>query len=109
MKTSTPKTTDSPVAPNPNAIPLDKPIVRDGQTIDVITLRKPAAGELRGLSLVNVLNMEVDALATLIPRISSPMVHTPEVLAMDPADVLAAGIVVAGFLQQKGKTAFPSA
>jgi hypothetical protein len=88
-------------APAPNTVTLDQPITRDGQTITSITLRKPLAGALRGLSLVSVLNMEVDALSTLIPRISEPVIHKPEVLAMDPADVLAAGIVVAGFLAQK--------
>lgn len=88
---------------NPNTVPLDQPIKRDGQVINALSLRKPAAGELRGLSLVSVLNMEVDALAALLPRISTPTIHKPEVLAMDPADILAAGIVVAGFLQQKGK------
>lgn len=96
-QTTTPATTSAD-----NTVKLDQPIKRDGQTIDRITLRKPAAGELRGLSLVSVLNMEVDSIAALLPRISSPTVHRPEVLAMDPADILAAGIVVAGFLQQKG-------
>lgn len=88
-----------------NTVPLDQPIKREGQVIDAITLRKPAAGELRGLSLVSVLNMDVDALSALLPRISTPTIHKPEVLAMDPADILAAGIVVAGFLQQKGALA----
>lgn len=88
----------------PHTINLDQPIKRDGQVINSIVLRKPAAGELRGLLLLNVLNMDVDTLATLIPRISSPTIHKPEALAMDPADLLAAGIEIAGFLQQKGAT-----
>jgi hypothetical protein len=96
------KTDTKPAAaPAPNTVTLDQPITREGQTITAFTLRKPAAGSMRGLSLVSVLNMEVDTLSTLIPRISEPVIHKPEVLAMDPADVLAAGIVVAGFLQQK--------
>jgi hypothetical protein len=90
-----------PIAPH--TIDLDQPIKRDGQEIGSITLRKPAAGELRGLLLLNVLNMEVDTLATLLPRIATPTIHKAEVLAMDPADILAAGIEIAGFLQQKGK------
>jgi hypothetical protein len=87
----------------PHTIELDQPIKRDGQVIESITLRKPAAGELRGLLLLNVLNMEVETLATLLPRITIPTIHKAEVLAMDPADILAAGIEIAGFLQQKGK------
>ena len=82
-------------------IHLDTPIVRDGQTIERIELRKPAAGELRGIVLLALLQMDVDAIASLLPRISTPMVTKPEALAMDPADLLAVGVEVAGFLQQK--------
>lgn len=84
-----------------NTVTLDKPIQRAGQAIDAITLRKPTAGELRGLQLVAVLQMDVDALSVLIPRIATPTVHKPDVLQMDPADLTALGIVVSGFLQQK--------
>ncbi len=83
-------------------VTLDRPIQRAGQTINTLQLRKPTAGELRGLSLIAVLQMDIDALATLLPRISTPVIHKPEVLAMDPADLLACGIVAAGFLQQRG-------
>jgi hypothetical protein len=85
-------------------ITLDTPIQRDGQTIASIDLRKPAAGELRGLSMLGLLQMDVEALATLLPRISTPTVSKPEALQMDPADLLAVGIQVAGFLQQKAET-----
>ncbi len=89
-------------AESADLVTLDRPIQRAGQTIASLQLRKPTAGELRGLSLVAVLQMDVDALTTLLPRISTPVIHKPEVLAMDPADLLACGIVVSGFLQQKG-------
>lgn len=91
-----------------NQVTLDRPIQRAGQTISSLQLRKPTAGELRGLSLVAVLQMDVDALATLLPRISAPVIHKPEVLAMDPADLLECGIQVSGFLQQKGDKALES-
>lgn len=98
--TTTPDTADTA-----DQVELDRPIQRAGQAIAALQLRKPTAGELRGLSLVAVLQMDVDALATLLPRISTPTIHKPEALAMDPADLLACGIVVAGFLQQKGAKA----
>jgi hypothetical protein len=97
--------TSAPQKENPDmttaTIHLDTPIVRDGQTIERIELRKPAAGELRGIVLLALLQMDVDAIASLLPRISTPMVTKPEALAMDPADLLAVGVEVAGFLQQK--------
>ncbi len=96
--------TDTTLVNPDHQVTLDRPIQRAGQTIAALQLRKPTAGELRGLSLVAVLQMDVDAIATLLPRISAPTIHKPECLAMDPADLLACGIVVAGFLQQKGST-----
>lgn len=94
--------TESTTPDTDDQVNLDRPIQRPGQTIDALQLRKPSAGELRGLSLVAVLQMDVDALAALLPRISTPTIHKAEALTMDPADLLACGIVVAGFLQQKG-------
>lgn len=100
--------TDTTTHDTPNLVVLDRPIQRAGQTIAALQLRKPTAGELRGLSLVAVLQMDVDALATLLPRISAPVIHKPEVMAMDPADLLECGIQVSGFLQQKGAKALES-
>lgn len=66
---------------NPNVtdpIELDEPLKRGEQTIDSITLRKPKSGELRGVSLADVLQMQTDALITLIPRLSSPRLPLPK-------------------------------
>lgn len=101
MTTSNTGNDDHTSTTTPDLVMLDQPIQRPGQTIDAIALRKPRAGELRGLSMIAVLQMDVDALATLVPRISSPTVHTQEVMQMDPADLLAVGLVVAGFFQQR--------
>lgn len=82
-------------------IELDTPIMRKGGDIAEITLRKPKAGELRGLSLTDVLQMDVNALGKLLPRISNPMLTEAEVQGMDPADLVQLGGEVAGFLVPK--------
>lgn len=79
-------------------IPLDTPIQRTGQTITHVQVRKPNAGALRGLSLVEVLQMNVTALQTLLPRVTEPPLLKQEVDAMDPADLVALGSEVVGFL-----------
>lgn len=89
---------------NPNVtepIELDEPLKRGEQTIDRITLRKPKSGELRGVSLADVLQMQTDALITLIPRLSSPSLTAAEVRQMDPADLVQCGGEIAGFLLTK--------
>ena len=83
-------------------IPLDTPIKRGEQNITEITLRKPAAGELRGTSLSALLQMDVDALTAVVPRISAPTLTQADVRAMDPADLVQIGGALAGFLLQRG-------
>ena len=85
-------------ASNDNTITLDTPIKRGEHTIDTITLRKPNSGELRGLNLADLLQMDVILLHRVLPRISSPMLTEADVAAMDPKDLLSCGAKVAGFL-----------
>lgn len=53
-------------------VTLTKPIQVDGEDVTKITLRKPEPGELRGLKLTDILQMDVVALTTLLPRITQP-------------------------------------
>ncbi len=103
MRTNEPNvdaTTDEIVV-NENVVALDTPIKRGTQAVDSITLRKPNAGELRGIHLAELLNLDVSSLIKVLPRISSPALTAVEAAAMDPADLLAAGTKVVGFLLQK--------
>lgn len=84
-----------------NTVTLDTPINRGKTVIDSITLRKPQSGELRGVQLVDLLNMDVATLIKILPRISAPGITAPEVASMDPADLLACGSKISGFLLQK--------
>lgn len=79
-------------------ISLDTPIKRGDKDIAEITLRKPAAGELRGVTLADLLHLDVIALSKVIPRISDPALTEVEVARMDPADLVQIGGEVAGFL-----------
>ena len=84
-------------------IPLDTPIQRGAQTITHVHVRKPNAGALRGLSLVEVLQMNVTALQALLPRVTEPPLLKQEVATMDPADLVALGTEVVGFLVPKAQ------
>lgn len=100
-------------APQPvpeNVVVLDQPIVRGATTIAQIALRKPNAGALRGITLSDLLQMDVNAIVRVIPRISTPTLTEAEVRAMDPADLVDAGSVVASFLLKKSMKAdlFPA-
>ncbi|MDO6525430.1 phage tail assembly protein [Motilimonas sp. 1_MG-2023] len=82
-------------------ITLDTPVIRKGGDVTTITLRKPKAGELRGLNLTDILQMDVNALGKLLPRISNPTLTEQEVQNLDPADLVQLGGEVAGFLVPK--------
>ena len=56
-------------------VALDTPIQRGETVIESLQIRKPRAGELRGLSLVELGQLKVDALGALLPRITLPPVH----------------------------------
>lgn len=84
-----------------NVVVLDQPIVRGSTVIEQITLRKPNAGELRGVSLAELLQLDVAAIMRVTPRISIPSLTESEVRGMDPADLVDVGGKIAGFLLKK--------
>ena len=93
--------TDKAQNPAEVVIELDTPIKRGETTHDKLTLRKPMSGELRGVTLVDLVQMDVLALRKVLPRISTPSLTDAEIGTMDPADLLACGVAVSGFLLQK--------
>ncbi|GAB5098717.1 phage tail assembly protein [Caballeronia sp. HLA56] len=86
---------------DPNTHTLDTPLVRGEQTITTITLRKPKSGELRGVSLSDLVNLDVTALSKVLPRISTPTLTEHDVANIDPADLVELGGIFAGFLMSK--------
>lgn len=89
---------------------LDQPIKRGETLIESIELRRPTASDLRGTSMLAAARTEVDALITLLPRITSPALIEVEVLRMDAADLMQCGLALASFcmpraLQAIGDTA----
>ncbi len=63
-----------------------------------ITLMKPNAGTLRGVSLADVARSEVDALIKVLPRMTSPSLTESDVVMMDLPDLMALATKVIGFL-----------
>lgn len=86
-------------------VALDAPIVRGETTIDTVNVRKPKSGELRGLSLSSLLNLDYASLETLLPRITHPVLTKADIAALDPADMIQLGSEVMDFLLPKGAKA----
>ncbi|HEX8583048.1 MAG TPA: phage tail assembly protein [Allosphingosinicella sp.] len=70
-----------------------------------IKVRKPGAGELRGLTLMALSQLDYTSLETLAPRITTPTLQKHDVAAMDPADFMQLGGEVMDFLLPKAAKA----
>ncbi len=72
--------------PNVTDIKFDTGFNRGEQTITSITVRKPKTGALLGLSIVDILNLNVDTIAKLAPRITQPVMSANDVYELEPSD-----------------------
>lgn len=97
--------TPAPSATTPNTITLETPLKRGDQAITCVSLRKPAAGELRGVALADLLRLDVAALITVLPRITSPTLTTQDVQQLDLVDLTAIGTEVLGFFMTRADRA----
>lgn len=84
-------------------VALSEPIKRGSTEIATIDLRKPQAGELRGLSMQDVLTSEVTAILKLIPRITNPPLTQPEADALEPEDFAEVAGTIRGFFMTKAE------
>lgn len=82
-------------------VTLDNPLKRADQEITKVTLRKPMGGDLAGTNIGDLYNMNVVAMSKVIPRISDPMIHAPEFMAMDGEDIASLSGQVVSFLLTK--------
>ena len=76
---------------------LQIPITHGNVTITEVEVRKPTAGELRGMKLFLLLQMDVAALIMLLPRITAPALSADDVAGLDPADFMSMANEVVSF------------
>lgn len=84
-------------------VELDTPIRRGSQEIAEVGLRKPKAGELRGLSLQALAELDVATLQKLLPRITVPSITQVEADGLDLPDLAAFATKVGTFLLRRAE------
>ena len=82
-------------------VTLDNPIQRGETEFATLEIRRPKAGELRGLNLRTLSELDYTALESLLPRITTPMLSKQEVADLDPSDLMQLGAEVVDFLLPK--------
>lgn len=84
-------------------VQLMHPLQRGETLIDKVTLRKPTAGEMRGLNLQDVMHSDFAALIVIATRISDPILTPDEVSTMEVDDFSELAGAIRGFFMTKGE------
>lgn len=83
--------------PNTVVVEFDEGYTIGNETIKSVTLTKPKTHALRGLKLNEVLTFDVDTIAKLATRISSPTMIEQHVYDLSVADFTKLSMAIAGF------------
>jgi len=103
MNTESNTSTTADETTGTNVIVLETPIQRGEQVIRSVRLRKPTAGDLRGIKLFDLAQMDVTALTTVLPRISQPILTTADAGKLEPADLIEIARVIGDFFVPKAE------
>lgn len=81
-------------------VQLSCPVVRGERVIDYVEIGEEIrqAGSLRGLSLIEVLNLKTDPMMTLLSRVTAPRLKLAEIQSLSTGDFVALATLVANFL-----------
>ncbi|ATM78979.1 phage tail protein [Serratia fonticola] len=83
---STTKNTTGGAPSSAKTVILDVPIRRGETEITEVSIRRPSAGELRGIKLQSLLETDVNSVIKVLPRLTTPVLTEQEVSLLDPAD-----------------------
>lgn len=89
--------------PRTVAIDLETPLTVAGETVTRLTLRRPLAGELRGVEISALIRMEADAVLSFLPQICQPNVTTGDLEQMDAFDFGEVAGTLASFFLRSGR------
>ena len=70
------------------AIILNHSIKYGDDKLEKVSLRKPMSGELRGIKLLDILQMDINAYMPLLPRITTPALNEAHINQLDPSDLI---------------------
>ena len=91
-------------------VTLSRPIVRgEKQTITEIRLREPMSGELRGLKLFDLIQLDVGTLHEILPRLTQPLLTKDEVKGLGLSDLLKTGAALLTFFGDETSADSPAA
>ncbi|MGK5615822.1 phage tail assembly protein [Proteus mirabilis] len=82
-------------------VTLEQPIMRGETKIEKVTVLKPNSGALRGVRLQPLMDMDVDSMMQVLPRITMPTLTKQDVLSLAAGDLVNLSVQVVNFLLPK--------
>ncbi|HEI9754810.1 MULTISPECIES: phage tail assembly protein [Proteus] len=82
-------------------VTLEQPLMRGETKIDKVTVLKPNSGALRGVRLQPLMDMDVDSMMQVLPRITMPTLTKNDVLSLAAGDLVNLSVQVVNFLLPK--------
>ncbi len=86
-------------------VAIETVVKRDGGDLDKLRFRRPVSGDLRGISIAKLGQLDYDELRKLLPRISLDGLVPTEIDALDVADQIEVAGAVTDFLVPKRRMA----
>lgn len=84
-----------------HTIDLDEPIMMGETKITQLVIRKPNVRALQGVKIADLLQGDVSAICTVLPKITTPTLTKHQIEQLDPADIAQISGAVMIFLQPK--------
>ncbi len=78
-------------------VTLSKPFKRGDKDVDSVLLREPMSGELRGINLSDLMQMEVSTVGRVLERISEPMIDKATFAQLNPRDLMDLSVGIVSF------------
>lgn len=88
-------------ATNWATVTLESGFQRGEETITQVRLRKPKAGELRGLNLQDLFGGDVNAVIAVLPRISDPIMTAQDAENLEAEDLIECAGTIRTFFMNK--------
>lgn len=89
------------INPDVQTIDLEKPVMMGNLEITTLEIRKPSTQALQGLKIADLLQGDVTAICTILPRVCSPELTKSQINQLEPADLSQIGGAIMLFLQPK--------
>lgn len=89
------------INPDVQIIELENPILMGNQEITSLEIRKPNVLALQGVKIADLLQGDVSAICTVLPKLTTPALTKSQINQLEPSDMAQIGGAIVLFLQPK--------